>query len=160
MPEPLSVDLRKRIVAAYDRGSLTRDQVAELFQVGRASVNRLVRRFRETGAVEPSPHSGGRISKVTKKGERALLAIVEERPDATLPELAELYLRATKVSVSTSTMGRALARLGFTRKKRLWSPPNKARPTSSAFATVFEPGRAPWTLAVSSSSTKRGRTSG
>ena len=160
MPEPLSVDLRKRIVAAYDRGSLTRDQVAELFQVGRASVNRLVRRFRETGGVEPSPHSGGRSSKVTRRGENAVVAIVEERPDATLPELVELFRQATRTDVSTSTMSRALARLGFTRKNRLWSPPSKARRTSNVFATVFEPGRAPWTLAISSSSTKRRRTSG
>ncbi len=78
MPEPLSLDLRERIVAAYERGDMTRDQVAALFQVGRASVNRLVRRFRETGSVEPSPHGGGKRRKLTTRGEKALLASSSE----------------------------------------------------------------------------------
>jgi transposase len=127
--------------------------------VGRASVNRMVRRFRESGSVDPAPHSGGRITKVTPKAEKALREILDERPDATLPELVELLQRATRLAVSTSTMGRALARLGFTRKKRPSSRPSKVRRTFNVYATVFEPGRAPWTLAVSSSSTKRGPTS-
>ena len=33
MPEPLWLHLRERIVAAHERGDMTRDQVAELFQV-------------------------------------------------------------------------------------------------------------------------------
>lgn len=160
MPEPLSLDLRERIVAAYERGDMTRDQVAELFQVGRASVNRLVRRFRETGSVEPSPHGGGKPRKLTPRGEKALRALIEEQPDATIPELVRLLLARAKLAVSTSTMSRELARLGFTRKKSPSSPPSRPRPGSKRFATVFEPGRAPWTLEISSSSTKRGPRSG
>jgi transposase len=160
MPEPLSVDLRERIVAAYGRGSMTRQQVADMFQVGRASVNRLVRRFRETGKVEPNPHGGGKPRKLTARGEKALRALVVERPDATIPELVRLLEARTKLLVSTSTMSRELAQLGFTRKKSPSSPPSKAPPTSKRFARVFEPGRKPWTLVISSSSTKRGPTSG
>jgi transposase len=156
MPEPLSLDLRERIVRAYERGDLTRDQVAELFQVGRASVNRLVRRFRETGSVEPNPHGGGKPRKLTARGEKALRALLAEFPDATIPELVRLLTARAKLTLSTSTMSRELARLGFTRKKSPSSPPNKERPASKRFATVFEPGRAPWSLEISSSSTKRG----
>jgi transposase len=160
MPEPLSLDLRERIVAAYERGELTRDQVAELFQVGRASVNRLVRRFRETGAVEPSPHGGGKPRKLTARGEKALRALVAEFPDATIPEFVRLLIARAKLTLSTSTMSRELTRLGFTRKKSPSSPPNKPPRASKRFATVFEPGRAPWTFEISSSSTKRGPRSG
>ena len=160
MPEPLSVDLRKRIVAAYESGDVTRDEVAELFQVGRASVNRLVRRFRETGNIEPSPHGGGKPRKLDAKGEKALRGLLVDRPDATIPEFVDMLERLSGRVVSTSTMSRALARLGFTRKKRPSSLPNKPRRTSSVCARVFEPGREPWTLVVSSSSTKRDRTSG
>ncbi len=156
MPEPLSLDLRERIVAAYERGDLTRDQVAELFQVGRASVNRLVRRFRETGSVEPSAHGGGKPRKLTSRGEKALRGLLAEFPDATIPELVRLLLERARLAISASTMSRELARLGFTRKKSPSSPRNKARLASKRFATVFEPGRAPWTLEISSSSTKRG----
>lgn len=160
MPEPLSKDLRERIVAAYNRGKLTRDQVAELFQVGRASVNRLVKRFRETGSVEASPHGGGKPRKLTPRGEKALRVLVEEFPDATIPEFVRMLQDRTRLAVSTSTMSRELARLRFTRKKSPSSPPSKPLPTSKRFATVFEPGRAPWTLEISSSSTKRGPKSG
>jgi len=156
MPEPLSLDLRERIVAAYERGDLTRDQVAELFRVGRASVNRLVRRFRETGSVEPSPHGGGKPRKLTARGEKVLRALVSEFPDATIPEFVGLLLERAKLAVSTSTVSRELARLGFTRKKSPSSPRSKVPLASKRFATVFEPGRAPWTLEISSSSTKRG----
>jgi len=160
MPEPLSLDLRERIVAAYERGDLTRDQVAELFQVGRASVNRLVRRFRETGSVEPSPHAGGKPRKLTARGEKALRGLLGEYPDATIPEFVRLLTAQTKLAVSTSTMSRELARLGFTRKKSRSSPQSRLHRASKRFATVFEPGRAPWTLEISSSSTKRGPKSG
>jgi transposase len=156
MPEPLSLDLRERIVAAYERGDMTRDQVAELFQVGRASVNRLVRRFRETGSVEPSPHGGGKPRKLTARGAKALHALLVEYPDATIPEFVRLLQARAKVAVSTSTMSRELARLGFTRKKSPSSPRSRPPPISKRFATVFEPGRAPWILEISSSSTKRG----
>lgn len=160
MPEALSVDLRKRIVQAYERGGVTRDLVAEQFQVGRATVNRLITRFRKTGSLEPSPHAGGRTSIVTPKAEKALLKLLEERADATLPELIDALRKKTGLIVSTSTMGRALVRLGLTRKKRPSSQPNKARPTSKRFATAFVPGRAPWTLEISSSSTRRDPKSG
>jgi transposase len=155
MSEPLSVDLRKRIVGAYERGGVTRQEVADLFQVGRATVNRLVKRYRTTGSLEPDPHGGGREPKFDKKGERVLRKLVEAHPDAMIPELVEFYFEKSGVVVGTSTMSRALARLGFTRKKSLWSRPSNPTSASKRYARVFEPGRAPWTLAVSSSSTRR-----
>lgn len=160
MAGPLSSDLRERIVRAYEDGDETRDEVAELFQVGRASVNRLVRRYRETGSVEPSPHGGGKPRKMTSRGEKVLRALIEERPDATIPEFVRLMVERAKLTLSTSTMGRELARLGLSRKKSPSSPRNSPPPASKRFATVFEPGRAPWKLEISSSSTKRGPRSG
>lgn len=160
MPEPLSLDLRERIVAAYAGGDMTRDQVAKLFQVGRASVNRLVKQSRETGSVEPRPHAGGKPRKLTARGEKTLRALVTEYPDATIPEFVRLLIERAKLAVSTSTMGRELTRLGFTRKKSPSSPRSRPLRTSKRFATVFEPGRAPWTLEISSSSTRRGPRSG
>jgi transposase len=137
MPEPLSLDLRERIVAAYERGDLTRDQVAEMFQVGRASVNRLVRRFRETGSVEPNPHGGGKPRKLTGRGEKALRALVAEHPDATIPELVRLLMARAKLAVSTSTMSRELTRLGFTRKKKSLVATEQTAPHIQALRDSF-----------------------
>ncbi|HYD52963.1 MAG TPA: helix-turn-helix domain-containing protein [Gemmatimonadaceae bacterium] len=109
----MSSDLRKRIVLAYEEGDKTRDEVAEVFQVGRASVNRLVSRYRETGSVEPTPHGGGKPRKMTSRGEKVLRALVEDRPDAAIPEFVHLMVERAKLTLSTSTMSRELARLGL-----------------------------------------------
>jgi hypothetical protein len=82
---------------------------------------------------------------------KVLRALVEERPDATIPEFVRLMVERARLTLSTSTMSRELARLGLSRRKRPSSPPSSSPPASKRFATVFEPGRAPWKLEISSS---------
>jgi transposase len=48
MVASISLDLRQRVVDAYNRGGLTYAAVASLFSVGQASVCRWLRRNRET----------------------------------------------------------------------------------------------------------------
>src|SRR5947208_3321840 len=61
MAGPLSNDLRERIIAAWQsRQYGSWEQIADTFRVGRATVDRLIRRFRMTGSVDPAPHGGGR----------------------------------------------------------------------------------------------------
>ncbi len=58
MPDT-SLDLRRRIVKAYETGkTATYEATAEMFGVGRATVNRLLRRKRETGDVVAKPRGG------------------------------------------------------------------------------------------------------
>ena len=54
-----SLDLRERVVGAFDVGDMTDEQVAELFQVGEATVHRWRRLKRETGSLVPRPPRGG-----------------------------------------------------------------------------------------------------
>jgi transposase-like protein len=54
MPAPLSNDLRIRIVEARAREGMTYEKLAERFDVGRATVDRVLRLARETGSVEPA----------------------------------------------------------------------------------------------------------
>lgn len=81
-----------------------------------AARRRLVRRYRETRSVDPSPHGGGKPRKMTPRGEKVLRVLIEERPDATIPEFVRLLAERAKLTLSTSTMGRELARLGLSRK--------------------------------------------
>ena len=55
-----SVDLRERVVAAFDVGDMTDEEVATLFQVGEATVHRWKRLKRETGSLVPRPPQGRR----------------------------------------------------------------------------------------------------
>src|ERR1700704_2336816 len=49
---PYSMDLRKRVVRAWDAG-LDAESVAAKYEVSRAWVHRLVQRRRETGSIAP-----------------------------------------------------------------------------------------------------------
>lgn len=46
-----SVDLRERVVAAFDRTGMTDQEAAALFRIGEATVRRWKRLKRETGAL-------------------------------------------------------------------------------------------------------------
>jgi len=113
-----SIDLRKRVVDAYLAGGATYEEVAERFSVGRASVSRWLGIYRRTEGVEPRAHGGGMPPKVDAEGLRLLRQLVEQRPDATLKELAQAYQDKRAVKLAVSIVCRALARLGLTRKKR------------------------------------------
>jgi transposase len=117
MPAPLPVELRERIVRAYFEHDLTKAEVAELFNVGEATVTRLLARNRR-GSLEPDPLPGGR-PKILPMHEEWLRAQLEADPYLTSYELADRYNRRFSAEpVHRSSILRAMHRLGFTHKKR------------------------------------------
>ena len=54
-----SVELRQKIVSAYESGHGTLDEVAETFEVGRRTVARFVSLARAGGSLWPKPRGGG-----------------------------------------------------------------------------------------------------
>lgn len=112
-----SVDLRQRVVDALAKG-MTHDEAAEVFSVGRATVYRWSRLKRERGSVAPLPHGGGNPRAVDSAGDLALTELVAEKPDRFLPELTAELQKRTSQPASTSSVSRALQRLGLSRKKR------------------------------------------
>jgi transposase len=156
MPAPYSVDLRERVVEAYEAGGQTYESLAETFRVGIATVNRWLHRKRERGDVAPSPHSGGQKARIHAEAERRLRELVEAQPDATLEELTVQLGKSMELPPGKSTVARALARMGITRKKRRSSPPSdRAMPPSSSAGNSRSSGSARLPTA-SSSSTRAG----
>jgi transposase len=129
---PLSLDLRRRIIAAKQAEKLSVPELAKRFAVGTATVKRLIRRFKETGAVDPLPHGGGQKPKIPAEKLPRVQRLLEANPDWTVEEIANSYNAQEKVKVSRSTMDRAVRRLGFTRKKSLSSPRSATRSASSS----------------------------
>lgn|SRR5512143_1982371 len=127
MPRPHPVELRERVVAAYEEGEGSYEEVATIYRVGRASVDRWVSRGRRTGTVAPAGHGGGHPAKVDERGRAALKGWLKEQPDLTLFELIGKYLEVFAVAVSKSAMGRTLQRMGLTRKKRASMRPSAKR---------------------------------
>ena len=121
----VSLDLRERIIKAREDG-LTQTQIAERLYVGRTTVQKILRQWRDTGSLEPAPRPG-RPRGVDADGEQRLRAELAERPDATLQELRD----HCGLDCSTTSVFRALGRMRQTRKKRSSSPPNGTVPISS-----------------------------
>ena len=113
-----SRDLREKIVTAYENHEGSLRKTAERFAVSLGTVSRLVKRFRQTGTLEPKPHGGGQKRKIVGKHLQVFRRLVTEQPDATLPELRERLRRETGLVVGTSTVSLTLKRLGYTRKKK------------------------------------------
>jgi transposase len=111
-----SLDLRGRIVRAVDQG-YARTEIIKLFGVSRATIKRYLKQRREIGHLHRKPIPG-RPSKKSVPLQTGLLAQLEAHPDATLEMHCHLWEQTSGAPVSTSTMSRAIRRVGWTRKKK------------------------------------------
>jgi len=118
MPAPLSVDLRQRVIAAYQAKEGSQQQLAERFKVSLSFVRDLTRRYRQSATLEPKPHGGGAVAKLGAAQLPVVKALVEAQPDALLKELCERCTEKTAVYVSVSTMQRAVQSLKLSVKKK------------------------------------------
>lgn len=116
----LSNDLRKRIVAAYDRGDGTRQQIADRYDVSLGMVKKLLQQRRATGDIAPRHRYSGRKPTITARHKRTLRRLVREHPDMTLEELEE----ALGLGLTPQAIYYALERMGLSLKKRRSAPPN------------------------------------
>lgn len=125
----VSVDLRRRAVAAYRQGGASLDAVAARFAVSRASLVRWLALQRDTGALTPRPNTGGTPFAVTEAGQARLQAWLDEDPSVPQHKLAARLVDAGEPAVSQQTVGRTLARMALTLKKSLSEPFNDSART-------------------------------
>lgn len=122
----LSLDLRKRVLAALEQEGLTYAEAARRFGIGRATVSRWKRLKRETGSLEPRPHGGGRQRAIGVDQEPIVEKLVLAHPDWTEQEYRDA-LRELGIEASRSTVGRVIRSLGYTVKKRPSSLPSETK---------------------------------
>ena len=106
-----SQDLRLRILSDSEFG-MESDELAEKYNVSRSWVDRIKQRKRDYGEIAPRPRNRGRRLALAERLDE-LRELVEAKPDRTLEELKELL----GGQVGTTSIWRALKRLGFTVKK-------------------------------------------
>ena len=126
----ISTDLRRRAVEAYERGEGSIPTIAARFAVGPSSLDRWLRRKRDTGTVERAPRSGGNPRRVTPEGEALLDGWLQEDPSVPQHELAARLAEAGHAPVCQQTVGRTLARMALTHKKNRSEPSSGSGPTS------------------------------
>jgi transposase len=113
-----SLDLRQKVLAAALRDEHTIQGVAKLFSVGTSFVNKLLDLHRSGQDIAPKPHGGGYPARLLPRHEKLLHAQVRQHKDATLEELRTHLEEQSDLSVSLSTVSRALIRLDLGRKKK------------------------------------------
>jgi transposase len=117
-----SEDLRTRIVSAVE-GGISKAQAARTFSVSLSSVKRYVNKAHRGESLAPKK-SPGSTPKLDQKARKLLEEDLKERPYRTLQERRDYIEAVSGISVSRSTMCRAIARIGPTRKKGDESPPS------------------------------------
>ncbi len=110
-----SEDLRQKIVDAVRRG-MPKAQAARTFGVGISTVKRYSTKAQRGEPLEPGKAPGKR-PKMDERGRKLLEEDLKERPFVTLWERCDYVEAISGVSVSRSTMCRAIDQIGSTRKK-------------------------------------------
>ena len=115
--KPYSIDLREKVVNAYQLGNISVRKLAANFGVGKAFVQKMLKQYQDQGHVNPGKQ-GTRKKAVLAESAAQLVALVEKYPDATLSEYCEYWLESQGQLVSSSMMCRELQKLNLTRKKK------------------------------------------
>jgi transposase len=110
-----SKDLHEKIVGAIGRG-MPKAQAARTLGVGISTVKRYVSKAQRGESLEAGKAPGKR-PKMDEQLRKLLEEDLKERPFVTLEERCDYIEAISGVRVSRSTMCRAIARIGSTRKK-------------------------------------------
>lgn len=140
MAKPYSIDLRERVVAAVERGSLSRREAAARFGVGISTAIAWVRRFRETGSAAPGQMGGHKPKAIRGEHQAWLLERIREK-DFTLRGLvAELAARGLKVDYRAVWNFVHAERLSFKKNRaRQRAGSSRRRAKASAVDSLSEP---------------------
>lgn len=108
-----SLDLRQRVMKAYDEGKWTVGQVAERFKVGQWWVYKLKRQRKQGAGIASRKGPVGQPRRLGPEQINRLTAYVDKHPDATLEQIHEKIAAAC----TSVTIHNTLRRLGYRYKK-------------------------------------------
>jgi len=128
MMEMLHDEARELLVKGYEK-SHDAAAIAQAYSVSIRTVYRLVKQKQETGSVALRTGQRGRKPALTAEDKEKIRQCVAEKPDITVNEIREKL----GLSVSYSTVERALKEMGFALKKTLCaSDQNRVRRAGKA----------------------------
>ncbi|MEM9754103.1 MAG: hypothetical protein AAF916_12080 [Planctomycetota bacterium] len=132
MAKAYPIELREKVIDAYDRGVGSCRVLAELFGVSKSMVGKLLTQRRETGSIAPKEYTPGPKRKLSDTQRERLIELAGERPDLTLEELR----RRLRLRCGTMTVWRELDRAGFSFKRRPSELASSSATTSSKRGAV------------------------
>ena len=112
----LSIDLRKRVIAAVDQGTHI-DEAVKTFTICRKTVYNWLNLRKKTNDLSPrSNYHNGHSHKITDW--ELFEEFVKEHKEKTIEQMLIAWKDRTNQKVSKSTMQRALKKIAFTSKKK------------------------------------------
>ncbi len=119
MPAPYSDDLRQKVLDAIDQGH-RKSQISKLFNISRNTIDLWLKRREQSGGIAAKrQYRRGPQPKIADLEE--FRAFAEQHGHLTQQAMAEQW----RTPVSDRTIGKALERIGFTRKKRRMATANE-----------------------------------
>ena len=113
MPAAYSYDLRKKVMEAMSEG-MRKTQVSRIFKISRNTIELWLKKREKTGSYQAEyGYQRGYNSKITDLEEFQEFA--SKNGSLTQKEMAEAW----KEDISDRTIGKALKKIGYTRKKNL-----------------------------------------
>jgi len=116
--QPYSLDLRQRIVTAYENDEGSIREMADRFSVSARTVSRYLLLRRTTGGLHPRPRRYGPRRLLTVRNLRVLRTMLREKNDQADAEIARAFTEKTRVKVSARTINRTWQRERISRKKK------------------------------------------
>lgn len=117
MPVAYSGDLRRRVIDAYEAKEGSMRQLAQRFKVSLSFVRNLLRHYRTNGQIEAKQRGGYLQPTIQDEHLTIVKSLIEDKNDLLLKELCDRLKERTGISVSITTMHRAVQRLDLRRKK-------------------------------------------
>ena len=113
MAKPYSYDLRQKVIQAIQLDGMKKSEVSQLFSISRNTIDLWLKRQSETGDFQAKANKpAGNGHKI--RDWEAFRIFAKAHGEKTQAEMAELW----QGDISARTISRALAKIGFTRKKR------------------------------------------
>jgi len=109
----LSLDLRQRVLASYDAGEGTRQDIADRFCVSLGMVKKLLAQRKRTGDIAPRHDHSGRKPFFTKEHRSEMKTLIDRQPDITLWEIRE----SLALDCSLPAIHYVLKKMGMSFKK-------------------------------------------
>lgn len=113
-----SIDLRQRVVTAYQLGQGSVRKLAEQFMISPATVHSYIKKYRETQDITPKKPGPNRPGKLEAHRE-LIIQMVKDNSDWTVRQYREYLLTEHNISVSVGGMCEFLKKEQLTLKKKL-----------------------------------------
>ena len=121
MAKAISSDKREAIIKHKQAGE-SEANISKWLFIHPCTVQRVWKKYKETGNYEPKPLNNGRKPQVSKETMDRVVIKIQEKPDMTLQELIDEF----SLGISQAALCKRLVKLGLSFKKRHYIQTDKS----------------------------------